>query len=410
MALFLLNLYLLIYFIRPAEWIPALQSPWQLYVGILSLLLIVGTFIKKPDLFKKDKFGIYIFIFFLICLVSKIATGWFGGTWIFFQEFLPSIVVYYLTVIACDSLKKCQSLLFFLCMLACFFSVHAIMQITTGSGFGGLLPIYRSGDLLQACWYGVFNDPNDLGLALVVIMPYIVYQALRYRILYILFFALILGGIYCTNSRGTLVSLLAGLGMFFIFKKKSMKGLIIAGFMAVALFLFGPSRVSEINTVDASSYGRIDAWYAGLKMMQSSPLIGVGPGAFTDHHPITAHNSYVLAAAETGFLGLMFYNGAILIPILLGARVLFQEKENENFELMASILSCAIAGAVSICFISRTYIMVPYMMSGILYSVFHSVAPDRLTNEMQTRLSIKHLFLVSFLMLFLFYLAIVFFL
>ena len=410
MALFLLNLYLFIYYIRPAEWIPALQSPWQLYVGIPVFLLIIGTFIKKPDLFRQDKFGIYVFLFFLVCLVSKISTGWFGGTWLFFLGFLPSIIAYYLTVIACDSLKKCHSLLLFVCFPVCFFSVHAIMQLTTGFGFGGLPPIHRSGDLIQACWYGVFNDPNDLGLALVVMMPYVVYQALRYRLLFIIFFALILGGIYCTNSRGTLVALIAGLGMFFIFKKKSMKGLIIAGLIAVALFLFGPSRVSEINTVDDSSYGRIDAWYAGLKMMQSSPIIGVGPDTFTEHHPITAHNSYVLAAAETGFLGLMFYNGAILIPILLGIRVLFLETDSENFELGASILSCAIAGAVSIFFISRTYIMIPYLMSGLLYAVFHAAFPDRLTHEMEKGLSVKHLFGVTLSMLFLLYLSTVIFL
>ena len=409
MAFFLLNLYLLIYYIRPAEWIPALRTPWQLYVGILSLLWIIGTFIKNPLLFKKDKIGVYIFIFFLVCLVSKLTTGWFGGTWIFFTEFLPSIVIYYLIVIACDSLKKFHIFMLFICALTCLFSVHAIMQITSGSGFGGLPPIHRGGDLLQACWYGVFNDPNDLGLALVVTTPFIIYQATRYKIVYLLFFGLVMGGIYCTNSRGTLVALIAGLGMFFVFKKRSMKGLIIAGFFAVFLFLYGPSRMGDISAVDESSHGRIEAWYAGLKMMQSNPVFGVGPDTFTDHHYITAHNSYVLAAAETGMLGLMFYIGSILIPILLGIKVLFLEKENPHFEFMAAILSCAIACAVSISFISRTYIMIPFMMSGLLYSAFQSAAPDGFSREMKNSLSIKQLFIVSFIMLMLLYLVVVLF-
>jgi hypothetical protein len=54
---------------------------------------------------------------------------------------------------------------------------------------------------------------------------------------------------------------------------------------------------------DASTAGRVDAWYAGLQMFKSAPLFGIGFGRFADSYERTAHNSFVLCLAELGIVG-----------------------------------------------------------------------------------------------------------
>ncbi len=43
-------------------------------------------------------------------------------------------------------------------------------------------------------------------------------------------------------------------------------------------------------------------------MFKAYPLFGVGQQQFVEHHILTAHNSYVLAAAELGFPGLLLFS------------------------------------------------------------------------------------------------------
>ena len=372
---------------------------WQLICGIISIIYIITTFPQKPKLFRNDKIGHYILLFLILCIISKAATGWIGGTLDFFLSFLPSIVVYFLIILTNTSISKCHSFLVLVSVLACFLCLHEIIQITTGTGFGGLPPMPREPFGVQACWYGVFNDPNDLGLALVSIAPYILYRSMPYNPVFISFFGLIFTGVYFTDSRGTIVSFIAGIGIYFVFKKRNFKGLIIAGLFALVLLMFGPSRVSEINTTETSSHGRIEAWFQGFKMMSHHPILGVGPNNFTEHHFITAHNSYVLAAAETGIFGFILFNGIIFIPIYIGGRIIFLEKNEESINFLSALLGCAVAGCVSINFLSRTYIMVPYMNIAVLSAACRSCCPDIYIQEIN-RISIYHLILLSFLMFF----------
>ncbi len=60
--------------------------------------------------------------------------------------------------------------------------------------------------------------------------------------------------------------------------------------------------------------GRVALWQKGIEIIRAHPLLGVGMGnygQFTDNG-LTAHNSYVLCAAELGFFGYFFWLGMIV--------------------------------------------------------------------------------------------------
>ncbi len=49
---------------------------------------------------------------------------------------------------------------------------------------------------------------------------------------------------------------------------------------------------------------RYEAWAAGVRMFVQDPVFGVGHRMFSENFFMTAHNTYVLAMAELGFVGL----------------------------------------------------------------------------------------------------------
>jgi O-antigen ligase len=79
--------------------------------------------------------------------------------------------------------------------------------------------------------------------------------------------------------------------------------------MAGLLLAVGSSRMQELSSSEDSAQGRIQAWSAGLGMLRSSPVLGVGFGSFTEYHELVAHNSFVHSLAELGLVGGYFFVG-----------------------------------------------------------------------------------------------------
>jgi len=65
--------------------------------------------------------------------------------------------------------------------------------------------------------------------------------------------------------------------------------------------------MAEVQTSKNETENRYEAWATGLNLFRRSPLFGVGQGQFTQHHFLTAHNSFVLTATELGFPGLFLF-------------------------------------------------------------------------------------------------------
>ena len=82
--------------------------------------------------------------------------------------------------------------------------------------------------------------------------------------------------------------------------------------------------------VDLSSKGRLDAWRTGMHMTWAHPATGIGAGAFVNAYnqfapgdaekARSAHNSYVMIAAELGLPALVAFLTTIGLAMLAMGR------------------------------------------------------------------------------------------
>jgi O-antigen ligase len=122
----------------------------------------------------------------------------------------------------------------------------------------------------------------------------------------------------------------------------------------------------EFSTQEQSAGQRIDAWYDGLQMFRGQPLFGVGYGAFTDHHPLTAHNSFVLCFAELGLFGLLPWVALLVLAWRELSQVTQLAQPGSPQARMAEALRVALLGFLACAwFLSRTYQPLLYLLLGL---------------------------------------------
>ncbi len=248
-------------------------------------------------------------------ILSQLFSGWAGRIFETLGLFLPIVFTYYFVALTCSTLRRLKILSAVLALVALFVVAHGMLANFSGDVESPYL-LVENQVLLRIRGLGVINDPNDLAQVLVTVIPLLF---LRWKkggfagnlLFTLLPAALLLIGVFYTHSRGGAVALLAVL--FFALKEKLgvITGSIFAALSAVGLVAGGISGGRGMNEDDG---GRVALWQKGIEIIRAHPLVGVGMGnygQFTDSG-LTAHNSYVLCAAELGFFGYFFWLGMIV--------------------------------------------------------------------------------------------------
>jgi hypothetical protein len=239
---------------------------------------------------------------------------------------------------------------------------------------------------------GVLQDPNELALAVGIGLPLAFAFAqlpgrkLPRRALTLITLGLVVMCAIFTRSRGGQLVFLAVLAAYFV-QRFGRRGLLVGGVLALPLLLLGGRSGADAS---ASTKERIDCWYEALMMWKEHPLTGVGFGQFGEYHYLTAHNSYMLALAELGFVGLLIFSAIIYVslkvPLTLLRRVGARETVAAGpgaaavFEPWAMALVAAWSGLlVGIFFLSFAYHYVLWIyigLSGALYSAVRQHDPE----------------------------------
>jgi O-antigen ligase len=142
------------------------------------------------------------------------------------------------------------------------------------------------------------------------------------------------------------------------------------------LLLGGRSGVEAEESADE----RAEILREAFEMLRRTKGLGPGAGQFSDTSSIgmTAHNAYVLAAAETGLVGLLLFSVALYLSLKVPVAVWLRGRRGGAADL-APAVGTALAGAlVGILFLSWTYKDVLYMMMGAsaaLYSAARARDP-----------------------------------
>lgn len=380
MAFFALLAYLFFVFIRPQEFIPFLLG-----VPVVKVSLIIACIFMLAE--KKRRFdapqNLFLFLFIPVILMSGITNGWAMGGVYSLQIYLTSIFLPFLVIQnIIVTIRKQQVVMMFLLCCALIMVHNGWTQVNNTSGIG-----WSGTGLSQKTritYLGIFNDPNDLGMFLVMVIPFSLYffhlSKKWAKPFFICATGLLLYGIYLTNSRGALLGSLSLLGLWF-YKKYGLKKSMLFGTVLGPVMIVIMSAFREIDSEESSAEGRLDAWYEGFQMLFWKPFLGVGMGNFTEHHHLTAHNSFVLIFSELGFLGYFLWIGFITVSMFMLLNMTnksyMTEKTSEYNEpevLITKVLLFSLAGYLVTCFfLSRSYIPLLYIFGSMILASYYRV-------------------------------------
>jgi hypothetical protein len=224
-------------------------------------------------------------------------------------------------------------------------------------------------------WVGVLHDPNDLALAIGCAIPIAFAMRREKRVpsrtlLAILAAILIIACVILTRSRGGQLVLLAVFGTYFLVRS-GIRGVVVASILTVpALFYGGRAGAAAYS----STVTRLECWYEGVQMLRNNPVFGVGHGMFTERYWQTAHNSYLLAAAENGIFGLTLFVGALYSASKISWVALgrYDDPDDPRRAWAIGLLASLAGMAVGAFFLSFTYHPVLWLyvgLAGAYYSV-----------------------------------------
>ncbi len=226
-------------------------------------------------------------------------------------------------------------------------------------------------------YIGVLHDPNEAALAVSLGVPLALgfYQRKRTRMRLVTVLAmgaLALTTLVFSASRGGLLVVAAICGAYLLLRYGK-RSLIAVAPLAPLLFLVGGRSGSGAT---ASTSERIETWYEGIEMVRAYPWLGVGHEQFLAHHHLTAHNSFLLAAAETGVLGLVLFTAALYVALRMPLAVLasVDVPEAEPARIWARSLVASFAGlSVGAFFLSFNFHYVFWIHFGLAAALYASV-------------------------------------
>lgn len=245
---------------------------------------------------------------------------------------------------------------------------------------------------------GILQDPNELALALSIALPFAITFFVQRKtiprlLLLISAIAIVLPVVIFTSSRTGQLAFIVVIGIYLV-QRLNWKTILAAMILAApALFLGGRSGESA----DSSAMERLDAWSAGLEMFRSSPVWGIGKSQFVDHFYLTAHNTFVLEAAELGLVGMILWVAILYTDfkiVILALRRYRERPDQELAHAWGRALLAALCGiSVGILFLSLGYH--PVIWSYLALPGSYYLAVRRHDQEFRVTFGIRDLAVVA---------------
>jgi O-antigen ligase len=384
-----------VYLIRPGDWIQSLSAIPLFQITILSCLaLSMESWSKKlnSQSLRENPITLCVIGLLGVVFLSQLlmAPGNFSTT----IDFSKACVFYVLIVGVVNSEARLQSYLRWLAIIICVLAVLMIKGQQGSFQLGGELVDVVAKKSYRAEALGGRNfDPNDTAAILLVGVLISGHSALcargiARRVLWVLFAAVTAYGLKLTDSRGGFLALCLG-GAAYVYTRWGPKGL------AAGMCVLGPvaiglasSRMLESGAVSqGTGQARVQLWHTGFVLFKQHPLLGIGPNQFTQVVGKAAHNSFLQAFAELGFVGGSLFIGAFVLGVGITYRVVARHRKtissDASPDVTLNIASAILIGyAFAIFALNQTYAGCTYLMLAIatcsitLYASDDAANPD----------------------------------
>jgi putative inorganic carbon (HCO3(-)) transporter len=378
-----LFLFTAVLYFRPYELFPALSSfnsmAFVLAVATLivffpSQLALEGTLTARPR---------EINLLLLLCLVALLSVPLAidpGAAWETFSgNFVKAALMFVVMVNVVRTPRRLKALILLALAVSFFLSVGALRDYSSGK-------VVVEGYRVAGRIGGMFDNPNDLALHLVTMIPLTVALLLSARgvavkLTYGVCAALMLAAITVTFSRGGFLGLVAALTVL-AWKLGRRNRFVVVAIMLVAVVLFlalapgnFPARILSIfiPSLDpvGSSGARQQLLIKSVLVALRHPLLGVGMGNFpiVSIHDQVTHNAYTQVAAEMGAAALAFYVLLIVSPLKRLRQIEDQTYEARRtsrffYYLSVGLQASLIGYMVSSFFASVAYLWYVYYLVG----------------------------------------------
>lgn len=379
-----LCIYTALVLIRPHEW-PVFNVQFPILRTVLIATFFIYIVALRPKVWNAQC-TILVLMFFGMLMSEVRAFRYFSDLSLVIDWINSNTIPFILYLGFLGTLARQKTILIITIAACLVMTQHAYVQVTDPFGQGWAeVAIYRNdgpSEMMQARYIGIFNDPNDMGMFLVMNIPIVVFfltstSSKVLKLLWITTLVILCLGIYWTGSRGSLVGFMAVLFSFFYLRFGKVKSLVLGG-LSVPVLLIAMGSFRSISKDDESSMQRLTAWYEGIQMLGHRPLFGFGKERFLEYHPKVAHNSFVTIMAELGVLGYVLWMTFLLLCFMMLLKVtkLKTQLQNPSEQVkqeiaMATYLVISLVGYCSTAFfISRSYIMFFYIFAAMSAACF----------------------------------------
>ena len=189
--------------------------------------------------------------------------------------------------------------------------VPAIQFLQTGLDASGSLDnmISRLGST------GLFQDPNDMSLMLVMALMICLYEIVeRKRVYWVAPLVLFGHALMLTHSRGGFLGLMAALSCLLL-SRYGRKGVLLGAAALPAVFLVFAGRQTTISLKEGTGNSRIQLWLDGVIMFTRHPVFGIGSNRYDEFAGHVAHNSFIHSYTELGIVGGTLFLSAFYLAI-----------------------------------------------------------------------------------------------
>ncbi len=236
---------------------------------------------------------------------------------------------------------------------------HAFLRVPALASIEQRLPNSDS-VVLRLCGIGVFNDPNDFALLLVVAMCICAYGLTEStgRVVRVAFLAPLLLFAYAfllTHSRGGLIALVGAALAFGVARTGWRNTLFVALLVGAPVAALASGRQFSVDLDDPNDtfQTRLELWYEAMGVFWHAPILGVGPGRLVERFGAVAHNSYLQAFTEMGFVGGTVFLGASAVAVRSVARA--RPIDPMASRMRPCMLAIAVGYGAGLLSLSRTY-------------------------------------------------------
>src|SRR2546426_36467 len=186
-----LVLYLAAIYIRPGEIVSGWEAvPFvQIITGIASVVAVLTLLLspRRLPFLPQDK---CVVAFYAVAIISNLTWGWFYGAYFAMYQLSSVVFCYFLIRLAVRTDRQLKAIVSVILLLTLFQALNGIIQYQTGIGLGNVSVLQaRASDTSSEAdnfqgparirGTGIFNDPNDLALLLVVAVPFALARMLR---------------------------------------------------------------------------------------------------------------------------------------------------------------------------------------------------------------------------------------